>query len=206
MIPLRGASRGRTTRHNSSPAASTLPARTLETDRRCHERAAEWIGDVRLNRLTLERVRKLMSELTASGYAPETVARTMRWVRLTFNQAVRDRRIAVSPAEGIRLPKVRRSEVRLLDVDAVNDLAAALPDRYGTIAIVAAYIGLRWGELAGLRVADIDMLRRRLSVRSALVEASGQPPIDPGRPQIAGLRANHHAPSRRRRRAGAPPP
>lgn len=99
----------------------------------------------------------------------------MRWVRLTLNQAVRDRRIAVSPAEGVRLPKACRSEMRLLDPDAVDELAAALPDRYRSIAIVAAYTGLRWGELAGLRISDIDMLRKRLTVRSALVEAAGQP-------------------------------
>jgi integrase len=41
---------------------------------------------------------------------------------------------------------------------------------------VVAYTGLRQGELAGLRVADIDMLRRRLTVHSALIKASGQPP------------------------------
>ncbi len=153
-----------------------LAARTIETDRRCHARAAEWIGAVRLNRLTPELLRKLMSELTARGYAPETVAKTMRWVRLTLNQAVRDRRIAVSPAEGVRLPKVRRSEMRILDAGEVDELAASLPDRFRSLAVVAAYTGLRWGELAGLQVSDVDMLRRRLIVRSALVEASGQPP------------------------------
>lgn len=47
---------------------------------------------------------------------------------------------------------------------------------YGSLAIVAAYTGLRWGELAGLRITDVDMLRRRLTVRAALIEASDQPP------------------------------
>ena len=72
-----------------------LAARTIETDRRCHERAAELIGDVPLIQLTPDLVRKLTAEL-AGRYAPETVARTMRWVRLTLNQAVRDGRIAAS--------------------------------------------------------------------------------------------------------------
>ena len=152
-----------------------LSARTLETDRRCHQRAGPWIGDVPLSRLTPELLRQMMAELTASGYAPETVAKTMRWVRLTLNQAVRDRRILSSPAQGLRLPQVRRSDMRLLDPTDVETLADALPVRYGSLAIVAAYTGLRWGELAGLRVADIDMLRRRLTVRSALIEASSQP-------------------------------
>jgi integrase len=153
-----------------------LSARTIETDRRCHERAVPWIGDVSVSRLTPELLRRMMAELTASGYAPETVAKTMRWVRLTLNQAVRDRRILSSPAQGLRLPQVRRSDMRLLDAIEVDVLAAALPGRYGSLAIVAAYTGLRWGELAGLRVADVDMLRRRLTVRSALIEASGQTP------------------------------
>jgi integrase len=67
--------------------------------------------------------------------------------------------------------------MRLLDGAEVAYLAAALPERYGSLAIVAAYTGLRWGELAGLRVGDLDMLRRRLTVHSALIEASGQIPF-----------------------------
>lgn len=153
-----------------------LSPRTIETDLRCHQRATPWVGDVPVSRLTPELLRRMMSELTASGYAPETVAKTMRWVRLTLNQAVRDRRILSSPAQGLRLPQVRRSDMRLLDPGDVEALAAALPERYGSLAIVAAYTGLRWGELAGLRVADVNMLRRRLTVSSALIEASGQLP------------------------------
>jgi integrase len=118
----------------------------------------------------------MVADLTAADYAPETVARTMRWVKLTLNQAVRDRRILSSPGEGVRLPKLRRTEMRLLDATQVEQLAAALPDRYGSLAIVAAYTGLRWGELAGLQVASIDIPRRRLAVRSSLIEASGEPP------------------------------
>jgi integrase len=153
-----------------------LSARTIETDRRCHQRALPLVGEVPLSRLTPELQRRMMAELTASGYAPETVAKTMRWVRLTLNQAVRDRRILSSPAQGLRLPQVRRSDMRLLNPTEVQTLAEALPERYGSLAIVAAYTGLRWGELAGLRITDVDMLRRRLTVRAALVEASGQPP------------------------------
>ena len=135
-----------------------LAARTVETDRLCHRRAVEWIGDVQLARLTPELLRRMTSELS-ERYAPETVARTVRWVRLTLNQAVRDRRIVSSPAEGVRLPRARPTEMRLLDGAEVAELAAALPERYGSLAIVAAYTGLRWGEMAGLRVGDLDMLR-----------------------------------------------
>jgi integrase len=55
-------------------------------------------------------------------------------------------------------------------------LSRGLPDRYAGLPIVAAYTGMRWGELAGLRVADVNLLRRRLTIRSSLVEAAGQLP------------------------------
>lgn len=153
-----------------------LAARTVETDRACHARAVQVIGDIPISRLTPELLRELIAGLTADGYAPETVAKTMRWVRLTLNQAVNDRRLLSSPAKGIRLPNPRRSDMRLLDPPEVDLLSQALPDRYQALPVLAAYTGLRWGELAGLRIADIDMLRRRLTVRSALIEAAGEAP------------------------------
>jgi hypothetical protein len=154
-----------------------LSTRTIETDRLCHDRVKAWIGDVPLSRITHEELRRLMAELTAAGYAAETVARTMRWVKLTLNQAARDRRILFSPGDGLRLPRPRRTEMRILDATQVDQLATALPDRYGSLATVAAYTGLRWGELAGLQVANIDRRRRRLFVQSSLIEASGQQPV-----------------------------
>ncbi len=129
-----------------------------------------------LARITPELLRQLIADLTASGYAPGTVAETLRWVRLTLNQAVRDRRIVTSPATGVELPTPRRSDMRLLDPSQVQLLSDALPDRNQSLPVVAAYTGLRWGELAGLAVANIDILRRRLTVRTALIEAAGQPP------------------------------
>jgi integrase len=152
-----------------------VAARTVETERLCHQRAAELIGDVELIRLTPDLLRKVTTQL-ASRYAPETVARTMRWVRLTLNQAVRDRRIAASPANGVQLPRSRPTEMRLLEPTEVTALASALPDRYSSLSMTAAYTGMRWGELAGLRVPDLDLRRRRLTVRRTLVEATRQPP------------------------------
>ena len=111
-----------------------LSARTIETDRLCHAQVKAWIGDTPLSRITPEQLRRLMAELTTAGYAPETVARTMRWVKLTLNQAVRDRRILFSPGDGLRLPRPRRTEMRILDATQVNQLATALPDRSGSLA------------------------------------------------------------------------
>ena len=104
-------------------------------------------------------IRQAISKLTAAGYAPETVAKTMRWVRLTLNQAVRDRRIPYSPTVGISLPRTRTTEMRILEPADIIDIAELLPDRYQALPIVAAYTGMRWGELAGLTVDRVDLCR-----------------------------------------------
>ena len=36
-----------------------------------------------------------------------------------------------------------------------------------------AYTGLRWGEMAALRVCDFDMLRRRVNVSRSVTESGG---------------------------------
>ena len=40
------------------------------------------------------------------------------------------------------------------------------------LVLVAAYTGLRWGELAGLRVKRVDLLHRRITVTEQLLEES----------------------------------
>jgi len=39
---------------------------------------------------------------------------------------------------------------------------------------VAAYTGLRWGELAGLCVRRVDLLHRRITVAEQLLEVRGR--------------------------------
>ncbi len=39
---------------------------------------------------------------------------------------------------------------------------------------MAGALGLRWSECAGLRVGDVDFLRRMLSVRQTIAEVEGR--------------------------------
>lgn len=63
-------------------------------------------------------------------------------------------------------------------------LATACGDQ-GDVVTVLAYTGLRWSELVGLRVKDVDLSARRLYVRRAAPESkaassSGRPRSGPG--------------------------
>jgi integrase len=84
--------------------------------------------------------------------------------------AVRDRRLPANPAKGVRLPRKLTKPRRFLTADQVETLAVECKP-YGLVVRFLAYTGLRWGEMAALRVRDVDPLRRRMHiVRSVTVD------------------------------------
>jgi integrase len=99
--------------------------------------------------------------------APTYVRVVFANVSAVFNAAVDDGLIAANPcrAASVRLPKRDNRKVEPWPVEQVQAVIAALPERYRTTAIVAAGCGLRQGEVFGLRVVDVDFLRRRLHVQ-----------------------------------------
>jgi integrase len=102
-----------------------------------------------------------------------TITRAYGILAAILDEAVADRRLMVNPARGVKLPRKGKREHRYLTDAQVLALAAqAGPDK-GAIVGVLAYCGLRWGELAGLHVADIDLTRRRLHVRRNAVNVGG---------------------------------
>jgi len=92
---------------------------------------------------------------------------------LMLDWAVRDNRIARNPATGVSLPRVTPATKRFLTHQQVNDLANAAGD-YRLLILLLAYTGLRWGELAALRVNDLDLDTRRLSINRSVSEVRGK--------------------------------
>jgi integrase len=86
--------------------------------------------------------------------------------------AVRDRRLMANPAPGMNLPPLGTKRRRYLSAAPVEALADAAG--HGRVAVlVLSYCGLRWSELAALRVRRFDLLRRRLMVEEAVTEIDG---------------------------------
>ena len=62
-------------------------------------------------------------------------------------------------------PGASQRKVQPWTVEQVAAVIDALPERWQAVAVVAAGCGLRQGEAFGLRVEDVDFLRRRVQVR-----------------------------------------
>jgi integrase len=68
---------------------------------------------------------------------------------------------------------VTRNEPRFLTLDEVERLADAAGED-GDVIRLLAYTGLRFGEMAALRVRRADFLRRRLTIAEAVTEVGGR--------------------------------
>jgi integrase len=117
-------------------------------------------------------VQAWVAQLVATGLSASHVRKVHGVLSGILGLAVRDRRLPANPALGVDLPHGDERRRRYLTATQVEQLAVAAGD--GRLAVlVLAYCGLRWSELAALRVGRLDLLRRRLTVAEAMTEVNG---------------------------------
>lgn len=86
-----------------------------------------------------------------------------------FRQAMQWEMMLEVPTKGVKLPRIRRREMRVFSVEeAKTFLNVALPTMYGTLFAVAVTTGMRPSEYIGLKWQDVDWERRTVSVKRTL--------------------------------------
>lgn len=125
-----------------------------------------------LTRVEHGEVQAWVAEMVASGLSAGHVRKVHGVLSGILSLAVRDRRLPANPALGVDLPHLHERPRRYLAATQVERLAEAAGD--GPLAVlVLAYCGLRWSELAAVRVERLDLLRRRVIVAEAMTEVNG---------------------------------
>jgi integrase len=113
---------------------------------------------------------------TAKPLGSTSVMRCIGVLAGILDDAVRAGRIRKNTARGAENLPVKHTKKtrRYLTDDEVMRLADAIADPVRSVLILTlAYTGLRWSEAIGLRVRDVNPLRRRLHVRRPIVEIDG---------------------------------
>jgi integrase len=151
-------------------------------------------GKARIANITPDAVQRMVNDL-AADHAPNTVRRVYTVLRSVLALAVRRRYLATNAAEAAKLPKkAPRNQQRLyLSAEQVRTLAEAMPDRYRVAVYVAAYCGLRAGELWALRRKDVDLLHGELHVRQALKDINTSSEHVPEKGLLFGATKTHAA-------------
>lgn len=128
-------------------------------------------GPVPIAKIRPSAVESWIAELSRT-LSPSSVIRAHGVLSAVLQLAVRDNRLAQNPAVGLALPRKVRTSRKYL----THEQVAMLADFSGinrTLVNTLAYTGLRWGEETGLRVKDLDGLRRRLHIRVNAVWVGG---------------------------------
>jgi integrase len=131
------------------------------------------LGSRPLAAITPLEVRSIVQEM-ASRLAPATVRTNYGVLRAVFSAAVDADVIATSPCRGIDLAPDDRRDRPVLTAEQLRQLADAMPPEYRAIVYLAGALGLRWSEIAGLRVGRVDFLARTLTVTETVAEVEGQ--------------------------------
>lgn len=118
-------------------------------------------------------VRRFVATMTESGSAPGTVRSARKVLRLVLSTAEQGGAIKSNPCNGVRVPRSPRTEMVFLTGQEVEALAAAITPPFGTLIRVAAYTGMRAGELEALRVGRLELLKGRLVVAESVTEVHG---------------------------------
>jgi integrase len=127
-------------------------------------------GKVPISKVTHAELQRWIAAIDA---APATVRKVHRVMSQLLAYAVADDRLAKNPAERISLPRVSQAEKRFLTHQQVHDLADACGDDYRLMVLFLAYTGLRWGEMAALKVHRLDFLRRRALIAESVTPVKG---------------------------------
>jgi integrase len=92
-----------------------------------------------------------------------------------LNQAVKWRLISYNVAALTEAPRVEKREIEPLTMEQARALLEAVRgDPYEALYRIALSLGLRRGEILGLRPADVDLERRELRVSGALQRVRGK--------------------------------
>jgi integrase len=134
--------------------------------------ALPYFGTTRLVDVYPTDVQAFVSHVTAADLSPSTVRQCYLLVAGVFNSAIRDNLLSRTPCRNITLPKQPHVERRYLSAKEVSSVANA-SGTYQLLVLTAAYTGMRWGELAGLTLSNVNFLKRTIVVTNALKEVNG---------------------------------
>lgn len=135
-----------------------------------------------------------VNEMSEIGLGPRTVRWTHSVLKMCLDHAIESGQLnSKNPAIRTNFPPLRQTTHVYLTVSEVAALAEVCGP-HGDIVIILAYTGLRFGELIGLRIEDVDLEARRIRVRRSIVRVGGR--LVDGNPKTAAGRRSVPIPQR----------
>jgi integrase len=158
------------------------------------------LGSVDLVDVTPARVRAWRAGLLEAGTGPPTVVAAYRLLRAAMTTAVDDELVRRNPC---RIPGAGQDDTPerpIATVDEVFAIADAVAPHFRALILLAAFGGLRWGEVTGLRRRHVDIAAATVRVQVEVVAVRRRGLVEQAPKSRAGRR------SVARRTVALPPP
>lgn len=139
------------------------------------------LGEIRLQKLTARDIQQyytwLMDEKELS---PNTVIKHHNLLTNTLNAAEQQEYITKNPMRAVSPPKKRQREAKFYTPEQLGTLLdKTVGTRIELPVYICAYLGLRRGELCGLRWSDVDLEHQTITIENTRTQA-GKKEIEKG--------------------------
>jgi len=124
------------------------------------------VGNKRIFRFSLADAEKFRSHILNTGKNKVTANMYCKTIRPMFRWAVRNKRIKDDPFKNLRLLKIPKKEVRILEPEEIGRLLKACPSVLWKARIaLAVTAALRRGEVLNLTIGDVDFNSMVINIR-----------------------------------------
>ncbi|MEH7523876.1 site-specific integrase [Bacillus sp. JJ1503] len=150
------------------------------------------LGCIKLSDMSPILLQNFANNLTAKGnLSAGTIHKIFDVLKVVFQRAVIFKLISENYAKYVELPKLRKKEMNVWDLDQVNYFLSEIKeirkaDFYYTAYIIALLTGMRQGEILGLRWKDVSFNKKLIYIRQVLTHDGKE--LRLGTKTIAGLR------------------
>lgn len=140
-----------------------------------HRHIIPAIGKTPLARLTPDHVQAMLNGLVEQGLSPRTISNVRAALRKALNQALRRDYVVRNIAALVDAPRTSDFKITPLDLAQARKLLDAVAGhRLEALYRVALSLGMRRGEVCGLRWKDVDFEQATLSVNGSLQRFGGK--------------------------------
>lgn len=126
-------------------------------------------ASIDINKIDAYFLDTIISDLTQKGFAAQSIRNNIGLIRRVINK-MDDWGLyhGTKPFSKIKLPKVNNRRMRFLTPEEANRLLDELKEHSQTVylqALISLHCGLRFGEIAELKISDIDFYSGNIYVR-----------------------------------------
>ena len=165
------------------------PATAVQYETLVRRHIVARLGDTDVGDLTTLDVQDWLAGLHGGHLSPNSVAKCYRLLKQLLDGAVDAGLVRANPCRLRGAGTERGDQMRVASPEEVQALVDVVDDRWKALVLTAAYSGLRWGELTGLRRRSISPDAVTITVTGQLSEIKNQIELDAPPKTGAGRRS-----------------